>query len=281
MDTSSTGRAFCTGRFRFIAPEEMDETGRGQSMYRTNVKTIPVPAGGVEAYWKGRLAQIGPVRPQRFEFQPDVRSAWSIRNATFPNIVTLEMVKPVSGGLLLVDRDADVGKENLAETLVRDIVNSYVPTGDRGFCVGNGAITLEPSQNEQARLSLAPKASRDIEIRFATRTVGEPDMKTYSDLDEERGITSAHGGMLTVLRDQARSAAGLSGKEIRISVALPGDKSSVRFTWHYPGVGRSSTQPSINIVASGPIDKKTQLEEIWEAVANSLRAIPLASPGPK
>lgn len=281
MDTSSTERVYCTGRFRFIAPEEMDETGRGQSMYRTNIKTIPVPPGGVEAYWKVRLAQIGPVQPRRFEFQPDVRSAWSARNATFPNILTLEMVKPVSGGLLFVDREADAGKENLAETLVKDLVNSYVLATDRGFCVGNGAITLEPSQNEQARLSLAPKASPDIEIRLATRTVGAPDVKTYSDVDEERGVTSAAGGTLSVLRDQERSGAGLSGKEIRISAVIPGEKPSVRFTWHYPGAARSSTKPSINVVGTAPVDKQKQLEAIWETVMTSLRTIPLSPPPPK
>lgn len=279
MSISNAGRVYCTGRFSFIAPEEMGETGRGQSMYRTNVKTIPVPPGGVEAYWKDRLARIGPVQPRRFEFQPDVRGAWYVRNATFPNILTLEMVKTVSGGLLVVDREADAGKEDLAETLVKDIVNAYVPAGDRGFCVGNGAITLEPSQNEQARLSLAPAASPDVEIRFATRTVREPDIKTYSDVDEEKELTSAHGGTLTVLLDRKRSAAGLSGKEIRISVAVPGDKPSLRFTWHYPGIGGSSTQPSITIVGSAPTGKQAQLEAIWETVATSLRAVPLSPAG--
>ncbi len=276
MSNTTNGQVQCAGRFSFLAPETMNATGRSQSMYLTSVTTIPIPTEGVDAYWKGRLAQIGTLRPRVFAPQPDVKSAWSARNSTFPNILTLEMVKPVSGGLIVIESEADSGKEEVAETLAKDIVDSWVAAGDRGFCIGNGAITLEPSQNEQARLALVDSSAPGVEIRFETRTVREPDMKTYSDVDEEKAVASGSGGTLDVLRDQRRSAAGLSGKEIWISLAVPGDKPGLRFTWHYPGAGASSTQPSINIVGSAPLEQKARLEAIWEEVLTSLRAVPLA-----
>jgi hypothetical protein len=276
MNNTTIGRVQCAGRFSFVAPEAMDATGRSQSMYGTNVTTIPVPSGGIDAYWTSRLAQMVAVS-RVFELLPGVKGAWSARNRAFPKLLTLEIVQPVSGGLILVDRQADAGKENTAETLVKAIINSYVPASDRGFCVGNGAITLGPSQNEQVRLTLGESGSPEIELRFETRTVREPDMKTYSDVDEEKSVASAHGGTLTVLRDQRRSAAGLPGQEIWIFAAVPGDNPGLRFSWHYPGVGASGTQPSINIVGSAPVEKKVQLEAIWESVLTSLRAVPLAA----
>ncbi len=275
MNSSAPGRVHCTGRFSFVAPEEMKVTGRSQSMYLTEVSTIPMVPGGIDLYWKNRLAQIGPVQPRRFEFQPDVRSAWYVGSSTFPNILMLEMVKPVNGSLLVVSGDAYVGKEHLTETLVKDVVNAYVPRSDRGFCVGNGAITLEPSQNEQATVALASTTSPDIEIRFTTQTVREPDMMAYSNVDEDEEIASSSGGTLTVLRNDQRSAAGLSGKEIWISASAPDEMPMVRFSWHYPGLGRSSTEPSINIVGSAPVNKQAQLESTWNTVLTSLRPIPL------
>jgi hypothetical protein len=276
VSSSTSGRLHCAGRFAFVAPEEMRDTGRTQSIYGTNVSVIPVVPGGVDAYWKSRLAQIGAVQPRRFDFQPDVRSAWYIGSSTSPSLLTLEMVKPVDAGLLHVSRAANSGKEHLAESLAKDIVSAYVARTDRGFCLGSGAITLEPSQYEQARLVLASTVSPDIDIEIATRTVGEPDVTTYSNVDEETEVASSGGGTLTVLRNAQRSAAGLSGKEIWISVSAPDEMPMLRFTWHYPGIGGSSTEPSINIVGSAPQLKRAHLEAIWNSVLTSLRAIPLA-----
>jgi hypothetical protein len=276
MNNTTTGQVQCAGRFFFEAPEAMNVTGRSQSMYGTNVTTIPVPSGGIDAYWAGRLAQMGAAQ-REFELQAGVKGAWSARNPVFPKLLTMEIVQPVSGGLIVVDRQADTGKESVAEKLVKAIIDSYVPTNDHGFCIGIGAITLGPSQNEQVRLTLGDSSAPEVEIRLETRTVREPDTKTYSDVDEEKSLASASGGTLDVLRDQKRSGAGLPGKEIWISLVVPGDKPGMRFTWHYPGIGASGTQPSINIVGTAPVEKKSQLEAIWESVLTSLRAVPLAA----
>jgi len=93
----------------------------------------------------------------------------------------------------------------------------------------------------------------------------------------QRASIAAGGGTLTELREQQRTAAGLSGKEIWISFSEPGEKPSVRFTWHYPGVADTPTQPAIDIVGFGPVDKKPQLEAAWKTILTSLHAVPLAA----
>jgi len=283
MNTSSNGNLHCAGRFSFLAPEEMRETGRGHSIYRTNVSTALVAPGGAQAYWNQRLAKIRAIEPptegdlpRTFELQPGVSAVWYVENRSFPDILTLESMEPLGDYVLVVDREADKGKESLAETLVKEIVGSYAPSTDRGFCVGQGAITLEPSRNEEASVSFAHATANGIEVRFETQTVHAPDTTTYSNVEEEKDFASSAGGSLTVLREEPRSAAGLPGKEIRISAAFPDEEPMVRFTWHYPGVGRSGEQPAIDLVGSAPADRQALLEKIWETLLNSLRAVPLA-----
>src|ERR1017187_9320243 len=98
MNNTTTGQVQCAGRFFLEAPEAMNVTGRSQSMYGTNVTTIPVPSGGIDAYWAGRLAQMGAAQ-REFELQAGVKGAWSARNPVFPKLLTMEIVQPVSGGL--------------------------------------------------------------------------------------------------------------------------------------------------------------------------------------
>jgi len=277
MNYTATGRVQCIGRFSFVAPAAVNVTGRSQSIYLTTVTTIPTPSGGMDAYWIKRLPGPGTRQPGEFALQAGLKSVWSARNPMFPNILTLEVVKPISGGLIVVESEAQIGNQSIAETLVKDIVNSYVPANNRGFCLGNGSISLDPSQNEHVRLTMVDSSFPEIEIQFETQTVNEPDLRTYTNLDEERSLASGRGGTLTVLRDQQRFAAGLSGKEIWISFVVSGDKPGLRFTWHYPGVGSSSTQPSINILGSAPAEKKVQLAAIWETVLTSLSSVPLAA----
>ena len=285
MNTTSSGNLHCAGRFSFLAPEEMRETGRSQSIYRTNVSTVGVEPDGAQAYWHERLAQIRAIEPpagsesvilRTFELQPGVSAVWYVKNRAFPDILALESMMPLGLYVLAVDREAEQGKESLAETLVKDIVDSYAPSIHSGFCVGQGAITLEPSRNEQASVSFAHATANGLEVELETRTVPAPDTTTHTNVEEEKDLASSAGGSLTILRDEPRSAAGLPGKEIRISVAIPGDEPFIRFTWHYPGVGGSSEQPAIDLVGSAPADRQALLETIWETLLNSLRAVPLA-----
>ena len=263
----------CSGRFTFVA-DAVNVVDRSQSINRTNVITRAVPDGGIDRYWAERLAKTGSAQ-RPVELQAGVKGVWSARSAVFPKILTLETVSAVRDGLLIVDREADAGKESVAEALVRDIINAFVPSTERGFCVGRGAITLEPSQNEQVRLVLTKSETPDLEIRFQTRTVPEPDMTTYSDLDEEKSLIASKGGTLNVVRDSDRTVAAMNGREIWIAVDVPNEPPLVRFTWHYPGSAASAIRPAIDIVGTTSRERAGQLESLWESILGSLRSIPV------
>lgn len=264
----------CVGRFSWLQSQPATVAGRSQSIYRTNISHLPVPPEGIDAFWAAKLAKLG-AEHKGFSLAPQVMSSWSSRNPSFPAIRTLEVLKPVSGGILLADTEADAGKEEMTEGLMKDIINGFEPTTDYGFCIGGGAIMLEPSQFERAGLVLHLSAAPEVEIHFETRTVTEPDTTTYSDVDEEESLATAHGGKLVVLRNAERSVAGLTGKEIRISIASPKEQPLLRFTWHYPGIPGSSTNPAIDILAASPATDQAQLESAWESMLTSLRTVPL------
>lgn len=266
---------FCTGRFSFLSPAGFRETGRNQEIYRTSIKTIPMPEAGVDRYWRERLTRIQGGASQRpAEVLPGSRAVWSARNEALPQVVTLELVKPTASGLHLisVEVEAGAGKEKIAEGLVRDIVESYASATERGFCIGNGALTIEPSQNEQARLAVG-KAG--VSLQFQSRTVAEPDLRTHMDVEEESGVARAAGGSLEVLADRERSSAALEGREIRILMSIPGSKPELRFTWHYPGESRNAKRPSIDVMGTAEASRKADLEAAWELLLTSLRATPV------
>ncbi|HTX38151.1 MAG TPA: T6SS immunity protein Tli4 family protein [Bryobacteraceae bacterium] len=277
---ATNGKSLCVGRFAFMAPETMMVNGRGQSIYSTAVEAVPLPADGLDAYWTTRLKRMGP-EPRVFELETGVKAAWSARNPQFPNILTIETAKPVEGAVLVAEREADAGKESIAETLVKVILRSYVPASGFGFCVGSGALTVDPSINETARLTLGGRDLPEMELQMETHTVGEPDLTTGSNVEEERAFVGGAGGTLRVLRDQTRAAAGLEGKEIWISAEFPGEKPGLRFSWHYPGVAASGVLPSIHVVASAPLERRSRLELLWESVMVSLQRIPLNPPSDK
>lgn len=277
MSDGAAARLHCTGRFAFSAPEAMLVAGRSQSIYRTKIGSAPIPTEGAEAVWKARLAAAqaaGGTSQRNLALQPGASAAWYVRSAAYPNILTLTAMQVAGAHLLTIERDADAGREATAETLVKEILGAYQPATTSGFCIGAGAIMLRPSVNEQARLALGHAAQPDVELRFETRTVAQPDLTTHANLDEERQLAAANGGRLTVLGDAERTAAGLVGKEMRIALAVPGEAPVVRFTWHFAGVGASSTQPSVDIVGSARLEHQARLEAAWEAVLRSLRPVP-------
>jgi hypothetical protein len=195
-------------------------------------------------------------------------------------------MKPLPGHALLVSRGADLrgasvkelGQERaeaIVERLVLNVIEAYAPNVERGFCVGYGAITSEPSQNEQALISFAHRVLPDLHIRFMTRTISAPDTSTYSDLHEESRIAGMTGSEMTVLVEQNRMVAGLQGKEIRISMVPGNEPGFVRFTWHYAGVPGRGDQPAIDIMGTASSEHKIVLEAVWESMLESLARIPL------
>lgn len=287
VTAEATADAECIGRFRFNLPEMLLVVGRSQSIYRVDVTTIPVPDGGIQALWDSQLKKIHP-GPQSsdsrdfrtFDLQPGTRAVWYIANPTSPHIRTLEAMRPVDTHAVLAVRSGEAGKEGNVETLVRNVLNAYLPVVTQGFCVGSGSITSEPGLNEQTLISLQHKALQRFKIRFETRTVVTPDTQTYSDTEEEKELASDAGGKMSVLRDHSRAVATLEGKEIWISVYPPGENPFLRFTWHFPGVPENSSKPMINIVGTAPVNNQIDLEKIWESLLVSVQAVP-PSPQPK
>ena len=170
--------------------------------------------------------------------------------------------------------DGEAGRETTLETLVRNVLNAYVPGQSQGFCVGNGSITSEPGTNEHAGIGFEHNKVHGMEIFFDTQTVKEPDTQIFSNLDEEKEVVNANGGKLTVLLDHQRLVSVLEGKEMRISVTSPNETPTVRFTWHFAGVPADSSRPMINIKAVAPTADQKSLETIWEGVLQSVRPTP-------
>lgn len=285
----------CIGRFQFTVPEGMAAGGRSQSISTVDVSTAPLPPGGAKVLWKERVARISalttpPGAPRSvarmFQLQTAVPGIWYFRSRDSPNLLALEAIKEFPDHALIVNRGADLdapqrqiilqgGSEAIVETLVKNIINAYVPASPRGFCVGYGSITTKPSRNEETNIVLQHRALPGVEIRIRTRTVAEPDTQTYSNLSEESDLATATGSQMTVLRDAPRVVAGLPGKEMRVSVTPPDESPFVRFTWHFTGVPRRADQPAIDIVGTAQASHVAELEPAWESLLSSVRPVPL------
>jgi Tle cognate immunity protein 4 C-terminal domain len=282
MKTESKENEQCIGRFRFALPSTMSVSGRSQSIYHVDVSTVPIPPGGAQSLWNARVTQLRALTPQAtngssvrtFELEPGVPALWSAKNPDSPQRLNLEVMKVSGNHVLLASRSLDVGEETKMETLVKIVVDAYLPNVNSGFCVGFGSITSEPGLNEQTRIALAHKQLSDLEITLQTQTVARPDLRTYSDVNEEKDFMAAKGGKLSVLRNHSRSVAALEGKEIWIVAEGPGEPPLVRFTWHFAGVPQNSSKPMINVVGTAPVKNQLDLEKIWDDLLNSIQTVP-------
>jgi hypothetical protein len=266
-------------------PEVLSVAGRSHSIYGVEVNTVALPAGGVETLWRERLARISALSPpsgitntviRKFDLQYGVSAVWYFANSGDDELRSLEAVKPEADHAVLVLFEGIAGKEDVVETLLKNVLGAYVPKVRQGFCVGHGSITSEPSINEYARIAFAHRRLPSFETTVETQTVKEPDNRTYSSLDEEQQVVRAHGGELITLRNQTRLVASLEGKEIWVSVVTPREPSFVRFTWHFAGVSGDSSRPMINIKGIAPTNQQAELETIWETVLKSFRSVPPA-----
>lgn len=275
----------CVGRFQFTVPDVLAVAGRSQSIYRVEVGTVSLPAGGVEALWHELLTRIRALNPpagtrgpvvRTFELQPGVSAVWYFVNSDDSELRELEALKPEAEHAVVASRGGMAGQEAGVETLVKNVLDAYAPSVAQGFCVGRGAITSEPGLNEHALIAFEHRELPDFELTFGTQTVSEPDTRSYSNLDEEQQVVAALGGRMSALRDGARVVAGLDGKEIWITVVPRDEAPFVRFTWHFAGVPEDSLRPSINIKGSTTTNRQAELEAVWETLLQSLRAVPLS-----
>ena len=274
----------CVGRFRMSVPKALAVEGRSQSIYRVDVRTVPIPSGGLEAVWNDRLTQIRALKAppevadvivRTFALEPEVPAVWYRRSSEFARLLALEAMRAVGYHVLLVSRGAESGHEPGIEALVKIVVDAYEPSTSSGFCVGYGSITSEPSQSEHASISFVHRMLPDITLSFNSQTVREPNETYFLDDIEsvERGL-AAQGGKLKVLRNEVRSAAGLKGTEEWISVNERGDQPLSLFSWHFPGVAESSEQPDVVLKGEAPAEHQAELETLWEEMLTSLQPIP-------
>jgi len=254
------------GRFRIGVPEGMTAMNRGQMIYGVEVVAESAKAGA----WDAKVAAHAGKIVSRPTLGNDVTAIWYKEGSD----LILEAQAVRDGIAVSVVRDAPEGKEPVAEELAGDVLEHYKPGTAAGFCLGPGAIHLGPSLSESVQMNWQLQSS-DVKLEFSTQTVTQPELDTFMDVDEERGMTKAAGGTLAVLSERDRTVAGLKGREIRIAVTLPGQEPQVRYTWHYPGVGRDGTKPSINFVAKGSVAAQSKLESVWEAMLPSLESIPV------
>ena len=254
------------GRFRVGVPEGLSVVNRSQMIYGVDVAAAPAQAGA----WEARVAAHAEKVVSRPSLGSGVAALWFKEGSD----LILEAQAVRDGIAVSVIRDAPEGKEAVAEKLASAVLESYKPGTAAGFCLGPGAIHMGPSLSESVRISWQFPAGGG-KVEFSTQTVTEPDMKTFMDVEEERGMAGAAGGTLTVLSERDRTLAGLNGREIRILVTLPGQEPQVRFTWHHPGVGRDGTKPRIDFLAKTSLSGQPALEAAWEAMLPSLKAVPV------
>ncbi len=252
------------GRFRVGVPMEVSAASRSQMIYGVRVEAAPLGA------WAARMTELGEKVVSRPAMAAGVEAVW-YREASD---LILEARQVRGEAEVTVVRDAPEGKEAVAERLSGDVLAAYVEGTAAGFCIGPGAIRKGPSLSESVQMVWKGAAS-SVRVEFSTQTVTSPDTKTFMDVDEERGFARLAGGSLTVLRERARTVAGLAGREIWIAIAIPGKEAQVRFTWHFAGVGREGTKPKIDIVGTAGAGGQSTLEAVWEAMLPSIEPVPV------
>ena len=254
------------GRFRVGVPEGWKAISRSQMIYGVEVAAGPADP----AAWEAKVAVHTDKIVSRPSLGASVTAIWYKEGSD----LILEAQALRDGIAVSIVRDAPEGKEAVAEKLASAVLENYKPGTAAGFCLGPGAIHMGPSLSESVRMNWQ-LAAAGAKLEFSTQTVTEPDTQTFMDVEEERGMAGAAGGSLTVLSERDRTFAGLNGREIRIVVTLPGHEPQVRFTWHYPGVGRDGTKPKIDFVAKTSIAGQAALEAAWEAMLPSLESVPV------
>ena len=276
----------CIGRFRLDVPDNLKITGRSQSIYGVSVRTEPVRDSSVARQWETRLTVIGklpaaggrqsPVLSQP-ELERGVAGVFYNSSPASPSVVTLEAAQAAGDHGFWVTYTGTAGKEPGIQKLVRNVMTAYGPGTAHGFCAGAGSVRMGPSLSETVNMTLGPRAAGGIKLEFETKTVTEPDHK-FMDAAEGGEFAAATGGTFSVLMDRERTIAGLAGREVRVSMTLPGKAPLLKYGWHFAGVGRDATKPSISFFGQADADAQPELDAAWEVVIPSLRPVPVEPP---
>lgn len=279
--------AWCIGRFRMVLPESLKLTGRSQSIYGVDVRTLPTGSKGAEMLWAEQLARIRALQPpegaqtaviRRFDLLSNTPAVWYLDSKVFSRSRRLEAMKTETDHVLLLGSVTDRGREEQLEALMKIVVKNYVPNVDRGFCVGHGSITSVPGEIEESRASFLHAVLPEFDLRFETGTVRESSTEhPLSEIEAVQKEVSRNGGQLKVLKRNARIVADLEGEEGLISLmeatnAVP----TLFYSWHFPGVATRSDRPQITIKASAKAIHDSELGVVWERLLASVKAVPMA-----
>jgi Tle cognate immunity protein 4 C-terminal domain len=289
MNGELNSQSICIGRFAFSIPEGSRITGRSQSIYRVDVTTVPVPAGGLDSLWHKRLVEIRGTAPPPDENDRIIRT-YALARATkavmyydstdSPGPRRLDGMRQTDNWAVIASRFGAQGQDRDMETLVLHVLDGYSPIGKEGFCVEHGVITSEPGNNEAAGARLDNPLLQDFEVVFRTQTVRDPKpIEELSDVDEFRRAFGGISASTQVLTSTTRNAAGLAGLEERIAVLPNGDPPFIRFSWKYSGEPLRSDHPQISIRAVCHSIHQAQMVEAWEAILGSLRQVPMSAKG--
>ena len=268
--------AHCTGRFDYALPATFVSNGSQQSLYLIDASFEPWLAGqGAAEAWKTRLAKASaPARastdqatPAReFELRAIGPAAWMSPYPDRPDLVTLLAMRPIAlaNQSLFLSVEASAGREPIAEKVVAEVAESWVPNAIQGFCTGAGAFVVEPSMNERANAGFdAPGVSLSIQ----TETVSAPDDGRSS------GGDLPPGGKR--LLDKRREVGGLKGREERARIPDDGKEDQLIYTWIFAGRAAAGAMPRIRLEADAPASKLASLDTAWEALLSSWHLRPL------
>ncbi len=280
--TPSGDQTVCIGRFTFSVPADLPDMGRTQSIYTVDVKTEANSPMDSNSFWHARMAKIRSMQPPKdvptalfrsVDLEPGAPAVWFYASPDLPSELTLEAMRDFGNHRLLLSSSSTADQQSANESLLRNVIQAYRPGSTSGFCVGYGSITSEPSENESTLLTMSDHEPKGVSVRIGTETVGSPDNKSYSSLDEEKRVLRANGGQLLSSSQKPRAVAGLNGVEIKVEASSPGDPSFARYTWHFPGVPDDAYRPSINVVAFGPLTRVAKVAAAYETVLQSLRPV--------
>jgi hypothetical protein len=192
-----------------------------------------------------------------------------------PQLLNLEAMQHVANHRMVLVRGCEAGKETTVEKLVVNVIKAYEPIVSRGFCVGFGCITSEPGQNEDVRIMFRHLKLAEFEGHFETHTVATPMVSRKAE-DAESASLKIKGGHITVLLNEARTAAGLNGQLVAIASTVPGEGASVDYYWNFPGVPGNSFAPSVELTLRGSLDRKDEVEATFTTMLSSLATVPSA-----
>jgi hypothetical protein len=266
----SKATAYCVGRFNFALPEEVVPGGREQHIYLTKVWTETTTGTDPLQAWAKHLTSIRqPAKPaqgkaivKEFNLSSVGPAVWYRPSSINSDDRMLLAMKSGQSQALFLETDASAGHEQFAEQLIAAVAAGFVPNSLNGFCVQQGAILLEPSENERAFASFA---GGGVEVSVQMETVASPD-------------TSQNGGSdvqgIQTLNRHTRNVADLKGTEERVRITEKNAKPELVYSWNYPGQAADGLHPHIHLQASAPEERRAALDAAWNSLLDSLRRRP-------